>query len=186
MQANETTQTDKKPAKHIEIAGMVVRYDRSGAEWLVEQDGRIVERLPPGAAGKEAAIEEAIHQAIPDLHQMARYMALKNPVLRTRIWKAAQLVANGHVLPARPGNLVNEVGQVISESDEATLYSIQHRDVYLCGCEDYQFEQAPRLGSTGDQKYCKHVLAFVMDRQRRQTAAADLMAQAVQEVAYAD
>ncbi len=180
----QTPTETKKPVKLIEIAGMVVRYDRSGAEWLVEQDGRIVERLPPGAAGKEAAIEEAIHQATPDLHQMARYMALKNPVLRTRVWKAAQLVANGHVLPPRPGNLVNEVGQVISETDEAIVYSIQHRDAYICGCDDYQFEQAPRLAS--EQKYCKHVLAFVMDRRRREMAAATPVARPVQEVAYAD
>lgn len=164
-------------SKTIEISGLVIRYDRAGSEWLVEQNGHIVERLPPGPAGKEAAVEEAIKLAAPALYQMARYMALKNPVLRSRLWKAAQLAANGHVLPPRPGNLVQEVSQVLSATDEAILYSIQVRDCHLCNCEDYQFEKAPRLAS--GQKYCKHILAYVLDKRRRQMAAVQPMEEPV-------
>lgn len=155
------------------IGGMVISYNRKGSEaergYIVTNgDGTAVVHTPPGKAGKEAAMIQAIEIENPHLYQLAKYMTLKNPVLGKRIWAACKLIINGHVLPPVPGNLVNEVAQVISETDESVTYTVQYRDGQLCNCEDYQFQKSPTL-KTG-QRYCKHILAHLINQEMNKLA----------------
>lgn len=156
----------------IIIGNITVQYDRTKKQYQALENENIVEVFPAGPAGRALAIEESIRLENPILHKNIRRVIALQPALTKRIWKAGLLVLNNQVEMLNKEGLLSsliadEVARVSSLEEPDVAYSILEKDYYTCGCEDFLYGQAPQLKS--GQKYCKHVLAFVLKKKLKKT-----------------
>ena len=140
------------------IGEVSIYYQRQERQWVVE-NGRVLATFDRGKVGQEAAKLEAVRHENGELYSLIRQVATKQPILSSRATKAAVLIINGHVHPPRSGNQINEVAQVKSQTG-VDSYSIQYRNTFVCGCDDFQFGKAPDTGR--GQRFCKHILALLL------------------------
>lgn len=133
--------------------------------------------------------------ATSDPHQRAQRAATKYPALAERLWKAAELVNNGHIHPIDVPTF-EDVAVVQSETHEQKVYYIRHfrpeaelaapataeKWVFSCTCDDYRSGRA----QVRYQKVCKHILAIMIqswqdrETQEAQPPAAAPLAEAKQ------
>lgn len=133
-----------------------VSYNRKTRKWAA-QNGSLIGEFASEEGGKKAAVQTAVRHENNNVFTAVAQIINKHPELEAMAWRAGRLVINGSVLPPRPGNRVNEVARVKSQSREQA-YSIQQRGKMLvCGCEWFQYKKAPLLPS--GQRYCTHILA---------------------------
>lgn len=101
-------------------------------------------------------------------HQLASQIAEKRPSLAKQAWRAAQLVANGHVtLDDRPAGYEQHlIATVVSSSGDGQYEILRHNisQRRTCGCRGFLYASAPTLGSGqfADTPICIHILATVI------------------------
>lgn len=114
---------------------------------------------------------------------LAAEIAKNQPTLTARVWKAAQLVEAGQVVTvANPGGWDRaEIAQVGSQTRGDKTHTIRHTKPeqelsgpavvekwqFICTCEDFSGPHAPRIKH---QKFCKHILAFLLVKEQAKRA----------------
>lgn len=114
---------------------------------------------------------------------LAAEIAKNQPTLTARVWKAAQLVeARQVVTVANPGEWWgDQVAQVGSQTRGDKTHTIRRikpeRELsgpavvekwqFCCTCEDFHGPHAPRVKH---QKFCKHILAFLLVKEQEKRA----------------
>lgn len=114
---------------------------------------------------------------------LAAEIAKNQPTLTPRVWKAAQLVEAGQVVTvANPSGWHGaQVAQVGSQTRGDKVHTISHikpeRELsapgvaekwqFACTCEDFHGPYAPRIKH---QKFCKHILAFLLVKEHAKRA----------------
>lgn len=114
---------------------------------------------------------------------LAAAIAKNQPALTPRVWKAAQLVEAGQVVTvANPGGWSGaQVAQVGSQTRGDKTHTISRikpeRELsgpgvveqwqFCCTCEDFHGPHAPRVKH---QKFCKHILAFLLVKEQEKRA----------------
>lgn len=155
------------------IHELSIEYNPFNCSWqLVNEAGDITDTFTPPA--DRATV-----------FPLAAEIAKNQPALAARAWRAAELATAGHVdMMLMPRNWDGaQVATVVSQekinhSDDKTspkLYTIRHHrhhddlattppHLYSCECRDFH-GRAPRLDQ---QKYCKHILAYLLVKEQTQ------------------
>lgn len=145
------------------IGKYTVAYDRSAKLWQT-MNGSLIATFPPGQEGKTQAVDRAIHEANPALHQHLHRLIDRYPDLTSRAYKAAAMLINDSIQNAAPG-VPTALVDVRSQSQPDTSYTIQKRECLVCPCDDYQEVYADRVPSIWvqgtEQKMCKHILTLL-------------------------
>lgn len=160
--------------KPIQVAKLMVVYDRRRRQWAVRDGERVLATFPRGRAGKAAAIREAIRHLDPGLYHRAQVVAIQAPSLKRPVWRAARGLLNGRLRPPRPEEQrEGEVGRVVEldrppndtiTEDGDGAYVIRWRGSLTCTCPG--FRQAPE--TAGGRRYCAHTLMWLLTYVRAQ------------------
>lgn len=147
---------------HI-IGTVQVRYNQLWKQWEA-RNGQLLDAFPAGKEGEQAAIRAAIQHERPELAELAAKGAARWPELASRFWSAAALIINGRLHPSRH-EYANEAARVQS-SDGREWWIVQASpNSIVCSCPDHAHGRAPigpARGNQHQQRYCKHILAWVM------------------------
>lgn len=153
------------------IPELSIEYNPFNCSWqLVNEAGDITDSFTPPA--DKATI-----------FPLAAEITRNQPALTPRVWKAAQLVEAGQVVTvANPGGWSGaQVAQVGSQTRSSKAHTISRikpeRELsgpgvveqwqFACTCEDFSGPHAPRIKH---QKFCKHILAFLLVKEQAKRA----------------
>ena len=147
-------------------------YQYQGKVWtLFDEDGAVVATIPKG--GKLFCLQTGIQTQRPTIYQAAQAACARHPEADGFIWRAAELLLNGHVYEARAENQIGEVARVLSDSfkphkpfdrhagyDRDGFFSIQEQGFLTCNSDSYHSEYGPK--TNGGWKLCKHIMAVML------------------------
>jgi len=140
------------------IGEVEVFYNRSERSWQAV-NGSVLGSYGTGDAARQAALEKALAHEFKPLHDLMTKLATKWPELAARGWKAATLVAGGHVLYRHSHEPERVQGRVKSQTGRHGYLVMVHENGGLaCNCRDWLDGRAP-LGPR-QRRFCKHILAL--------------------------
>lgn len=139
-------------------------------EVTAADNGRKISAHPAGKAGQREAEQAAISHNDPQLYALAYFLEHANyngrPDAISRLWRAAEIAASGHVMEPYSVDGSETVARVKSQNP-APIHHGQHHRIerhgyrLTCSCSDFSSQNCPEVRG---QKLCKHVLAVKLMR----------------------
>lgn len=157
-----------------------VYYDRSQKEYhLIDVDReQILRSWPPGPDSRQEATEAALAINDPQAHAAALHLTgtvfPDRPDLHSRIWRAADIVADRDVFePFHINDGPHTIARVKSQSAAGihtgrryavSVHTTADGKLYTCDCRDYSgsADRGPGAPKHRHQPLCKHVIAVKM------------------------
>lgn len=151
----------------ITLGNCLVKSNKEDRTWETHYGNLVASFFVAGneqlhkSEAKWKAVQIAVAMTDPKTYILIRKAVQKRPYLKFRAWRAAILVANGHV-KNHDGVLDRGIANVVSQRNESKEYTVHWKpDLGLaCTCKDFTSGRAPFLYIDEErQPICKHIIA---------------------------